>query len=579
MKYRHVCAIAALGLLGANPGFAQNSANPATADHAPANMDAQEAAREATAAAKQATAAAERATAAAEAAAKVAERLNALLASPSPISPTGVGQPTPAIDKKKREEAAVAAEASGVQGKPPRRGVAPAPDIGQANATPPSGAKSTANGAINVLPTETGVTTTNAQRYSGAQQPTEDIRRIQGTEIYGTALPFFNTVGAYGATTARPAGGPSLLNAQSYTGQNQPSRFRLDGIALLGFRGKKNFTDDLSALYQVESSYDTAGNQQGTIGSRNSGVAISSQRFGTVLAGIWDTPYQYVTQKAAAIRGNSSFDYGNVIGTPGFNVPVSLTRSGPDGSKADAGFNRRQGNIVQYWSPSLYHFSARLAYSTNAYRSPSSGPTSPGVNPYIWSASLSYDNGPLTVRYAYENHRDYFGLSQLGVSSGTGATVSPGHSATNTESNDWAHKLFVQYEYGNSRLLGIWERLEYTDNDSKVGMVNMYRRDAFYVMEQTKFGKHVVWVGYGLAGGGTCSKTGGGSCSTSGLDGRMLTVGYLYNISSSFDVYAAAFTVRNGASGQYGIYPTLGSGTAPGANYKGIGIGMLAVFN
>lgn len=54
---------------------------------------------------------------------------------------------------------------------------------------------------------------------------------------------------------------------------------------------------------------------------------------------------------------------------------------------------------------------------------------------------------------------------------------------------------------------------------------------------------------------------------------------FFYNISLSFDVYAAAFTVRNGASGQYGIYPTLGSGTAPGANYKGIGIGMLAGFN
>jgi hypothetical protein len=110
-------------------------------------------------------------------------------------------------------------------------------------------------------------------------------------------------------------------------------------------------------------------------------------------------------------------------------------------------------------------------------------------------------------------------------------------------------------------------------------MVNMYRRDSFYVMEQTRFGKHVVWVGYGLAGGGNCSETGGGACSTSGLDGRMFAVGDLYSISPSFEVYAAALTIRNGASGQYGIYPTLGSGTVPGASYKGIGVGMLAVFN
>ena len=576
MKHRHVCAIAAMGLLGAGGAFAQSDATKAVEDRAPAAIDAQAAAKAAAAAAKQAAEAAERATAAAEAAAKVAERLNALLVVRSPVSPTGVGQPSPAVDKKNRD-AAVAAGFAGMPAKPPRSGAAPSPDIGQAAAAPDT--QNGASGAINILPTGTGVTTTGAERYSGAQQPTEDIRRIQGTEIYGTTLPFLNIVGEYGATTSQPKGGPSLLNAQSYTAQNQPSRFRLDGIALLGFRGRKTFTDDLSALYQVESSYDTAGNQQGTIGSRNSGVALSSKRFGTVLAGIWDTPYQYLTQKAAAVRGNSSFDYGNVIGTPGFNVPVSLTRASPDGSKADAGFNRRQGNIVQYWSPSLYHFSARLAYSTNAFRTASTGPASPSVNPYILSAALSYDNGPFTARYAYENHRDYFGLAQLGVSSGAGATVSPAHSVTNTKSNDWAHKVYMQYEYDNSRLLGIWERLEYTDNDSKFGMVNMYRRDAFYVMEQSKFGKHVVWVGYGVAGAGVCSKTGGGACVTSGLDGRMLTIGYLYNISSSFDIYAAAFTVRNGASGQYGIYPTLGSGTAPGANYRGIGVGMLAVFN
>jgi len=110
-------------------------------------------------------------------------------------------------------------------------------------------------------------------------------------------------------------------------------------------------------------------------------------------------------------------------------------------------------------------------------------------------------------------------------------------------------------------------------------MINQYERDAFYVMGQTKFGKHIVWMSYGLAGSGRCSKVGGAACSTSGLDGNMATLGYMYNISPTFDIYAAAFTVRNGASGQYGIYPTLGSGTAPGSTYRGVGVGVLAVFN
>ncbi|AEI82646.1 porin (plasmid) [Cupriavidus necator N-1] len=542
MLERRVCALAVAGLFVSSGAVAQSESVGAIQARAPSESEVQEIARAAAAAAKEAADAAARATAAADAAAKAAARLNAIMAPGTTLATNSGG----------RSEEETSARSSGTQ----TAAVDPK-DPGEkvsANVTP-------------------------EKKYAGAQQPSEDIRRIQGTEIYGVALPFFNTVGASGATGTAPKGGASLLAPQSYTGLSQASRNRIDGIALIGFRGKKVFSDDLSALYQVESSYDTTGDQQGTIGSRNSGVSLSSVKWGTALIGIWDTPYQFATQKAAAIRGNSSFDYGNVIGVPGFNVPVSLTRAGPDGSKADAGFNRRQGNIIQYWTPSIANFSARFAYSSNEYRNATTSGTSTSANPYILSASLSYDKGPLTLRYAYETHKDYFGLSQLGVSSGPVVTVSPGRSATNPSSSDSAHKLFVQYEFGSSRLLGIWERLQYENHDSKIGMVNQYERDAFYVMGQTRFGKHIVWMSYGLAGSGRCSKVGGAACSTSGLDGNMATLGYMYNISPTFDVYAAAFTVRNGASGQYGIYPTLGSGTAPGSTYRGVGVGVLAVFN
>jgi len=412
------------------------------------------------------------------------------------------------------------------------------------------------------------------ERYTTVAPPKDDLNRVPNTQIYGSALPFLNSVRATGATAPAPADAPSLLNPASYTGVNQPARTRVDGLALVGLRGKKDF-GKVSGLWQIELSYDTSGDIQGLTGSRNSGVGLTGA-WGTVLLGIWDTPYQWSSQKAAAIRGNSSFDYGNLIGTPGFNVPVSLTRSKRENTKADAGFNRRQGNIVQYWTPEYRGFSGRVAFSANEDRTVNSG-SNVGINPHIFSAAGSYESGGLMLRYAYESHKDYFGLSQLGTSTGAAATVSPGAIATNPTSKDVAHKIFAQYAFGNSRVAGILERLDYRTNDSTPGRVDRYKRDSMYVVGQTRFDRNTVWLGLGAASDGQCHRVGNASCSTSGLSAKQATLGYVYSLDKNFDIYAAAFTVRNAKSATYGIFPTVGT-TAPGARYNGVGVGLLALF-
>lgn len=416
--------------------------------------------------------------------------------------------------------------------------------------------------------------TATGERYTTVQQQPTDPSRVEGPQFYGSALPFVSNVRATGATPAAPVNTPSLLNAGAYTGIDQPGRTRVDGLALVGLRGKKNF-GKVSGLYQIELSYDTSGDLQGLSGSRNSGVGLTGD-WGTVMVGIWDTPYQWASQKAAAIRGNSSFDYGNLIGVPGFNVPVSLTRSKRENTKADAGFNRRQGNIVQYWTPDYRGFSGRIAYAANEDRTVSSA-SNVGINPHIFSLASSYESGGLMLRYAYEAHKDYFGLSQLGTSTGAAATVSPGAIASNPTSKDAAHKVFAQYAFGNSRIAGIWERLDYRTSSSTAGRVDQYRRDALYVVGQTRFDRHGAWLGLGTAGNGHCSRVGGAACSTSGLSAKQATLGYTYSLDKNFDIYSALFTVRNAKSATYGIIPTLGT-TAPGADYRGFGVGLLAVF-
>ena len=167
--------------------------------------------------------------------------------------------------------------------------------------------------------------------------------------------------------------------------------------------------------------------------------------FGTIFFGNWDTPYKWTTIAVAPLRGLNPFDYDNLMENPGFNVPGTTTQSGRVGGKADAAFSRRQGNSVQYWTPNWSGFAARFGYSANEGKT-----TIPGgatVSPDIWSASLAYEQGPLVVRYAYEQHNDYFGMAQLGGSAGG--------TATNSSSKDKANKLMGSYTIGGTRIVAI----------------------------------------------------------------------------------------------------------------------------
>ena len=70
----------------------------------------------------------------------------------------------------------------------------------------------------------------------------------------------------------------------------------------------------------------------------------------------------------------------------------------------------------------------------------------PVINPIVNAASLQYDLGTLSVRYGYEEHRDYFGLSQLG--GGAAGTT------TNGGSKDKAHKFVLLWLLINRTRLG-----------------------------------------------------------------------------------------------------------------------------
>jgi len=393
-------------------------------------------------------------------------------------------------------------------------------------------------------------------------------------EIYGTMVPFVEYSKTSGAT--RP-GSTGASEVAMYSGVNAPPRFRMDmGTSNLGFRGGVDLASNLAVVWQIESGVQADGTPvANTIASRNSQIGVTGS-WGTVFAGQWDTPYKWATLPVVnPIRAGFIPDYNGILSGPGFGVGTVVTQAGRINGASDAAFYRRQGNSLQYWSPAVRGLSARLAYSINEGRTATT-PTAPSIKPSIVSALVSYDRGPLKLRYAFERHLDYFGMSQLGGS--------PGDTNTNRSSSDLAHKVAAVYTHAqadfDTRLVGIFEYLRYRNDDTSPGAIDEHSRAAYYALvDQTLFGSSHVWVAFGQAFDGACSVVGGGNCLTQGLGANMGVLGYIFRMSKSTDFFAAAYRITNKASASYSTFPALGGPPAPGADVQGIGIGMLHQFS
>lgn len=387
-------------------------------------------------------------------------------------------------------------------------------------------------------------------------------------EIYGTLVPFIENTKTSGATDTAPADIPNQRDAADYTGAEIDSRTRIiSNTSNIGFRGSYDLREDLEVVWQVESGLqvDSSADGPSTIASRNSRIGLSGD-WGTAFVGQWDTPYKWATlPRVNPLKAGYVFDYNLILNNPGFNVPGTTTQRGRSGGAADAAFDRRQGNSIQYWTPKVGGFYGRIAYSVNESKG-----ADDETNPEIWSFMINYDIGRLSLRYAYEQHDDYFGLAQLG---GTGP------SATNPSSKDMGHKFVAIYSIADTKLVAAYDMLKYTTDESAPGAVTEYERNAYYLLVEQTLGKHHIWASYGAADEGECSVN-GGSCSTNGLGANQFALGYLYRFDKTTDLFAGYYKLTNDDSASYASFPPIagGGGTSPGADTTGIGVGILYSF-
>jgi predicted porin len=419
---------------------------------------------------------------------------------------------------------------------------------------------------------------------------------LPAVEVYGTLLPFFENVGTSGATplgSISPA--PNLVSSGQFTGINHERRFRMtSGTSHLGFRGHYDISEEwLKLIWQVESPTPIDGEGPNTWASRNSHVGFSGA-WGSLVYGNWDTPMKWVTATSVnPIKGGYVADMIPIIGAAGAQTPAlnpdPVLLAAWQLIPNRAGFFRHETNTVQYWSPTVAGFSARVMFAANEHRTAGIPGQEAGLNPYLVSGSIGFDTPWLRLRYAAEMHNDYFGTSNLGgqgIQLATRSSMDIGHLAlaSVTINGDTPYK---------TRLVATGDYLRYHTDDltpNGVGLVTDLDRMGAYALLQQTFGSHNLWGAYGMATEGHCALR-GSACVTTGLSAYYITAGYLYSFTQNTGVYAIGYGLFNDIAARYSPFPILDSRSAsapflpnigevsPGADTTGFGIGFVHSFS
>jgi predicted porin len=414
-------------------------------------------------------------------------------------------------------------------------------------------------------------------------------------QIYGTINTDYEAVQAGGASPAA-ALAPGQLGATP-TGVKIPSRDRVtSNSSNIGFRGVEDLGGGLKAIFQIESAIGF--DNQATLGTntangtavgggfatRNTNVGLSGN-WGTVFGGQWDTPYKVLSGAVDPMYFTGIAYTGAIIGTPGFGVGpvtngnVTLNTAGTTlANPVNASFERRQGNSVQYWTPTYKGLSGRIMYSANEGKTSDSSALTQ-MNPNIWGLSVAYENGPLFLGYGYERHNDYFGLSAIApAAQATPVAAVAGSPAVS--SRDTGNKFVARYGFGKSRFGLIYERLEYGQDNSAAAITSFksYDRNAFALTATHEVGPGTIRALYGRAQSGNCSLVSGAACSTNGLGAQQYSLGYSYSLSKRTDLYGFYTRVANDSGATYQFANAAGIGATAGAASTGYALGMRHAF-
>ena len=182
--------------------------------------------------------------------------------------------------------------------------------------------------------------------------------------------------------------------------------------------------------------------------NRNSKIGLSHPQMGEIMLATWLLPYnEGVAQWVDPFYDAGADSHTNIMGSMGAS---SSTFYNPVFGRTN-GFNRRQENIIQYWSPNWNGFVFRFAWTMG---NRDEMPHMDGeIDPTIRSSSLAYTNGPLWLAVTWQDHEDW-------------AAASAGEMASSdAESIRVAGRYIMDLGDGVSvQLSAMWENIEHEFN-------------------------------------------------------------------------------------------------------------------
>ena len=156
--------------------------------------------------------------------------------------------------------------------------------------------------------------------------------------------------------------------------------------------------------------------------NRNSKIALAHPTLGEIMFATWLLPYnEAVAQWVDPFYDAGADSHTSIMGSVGANTifyntgqfeGFSTDRNGGiefnyTAFDFDQGFNRRQENIIQYWSPNINGFVFRYAQTVGTRDDTITGNGVGTIDPSILSTSLAYENGPFWAAATYQEHEDW----------------------------------------------------------------------------------------------------------------------------------------------------------------------------
>lgn len=310
------------------------------------------------------------------------------------------------------------------------------------------------------------------------------------------------------------------------TTQEDKSWYVSSNASNIVFSGDEPLGNGLKAIWQMQnfvnfgSSPDVA---DGNWTNGNSFVGLQGG-WGTFLMGRNDTPMKVLGRKVD-LFGNQIGDSRNLI--------------------AQGSFDARPGNIIQYNSPAWSGFQMSVQYA----------PDEGLKNQDDWSASLGYENGPLLFGLAYERHN-------------RGTTITGTPPALVTLSDEDAWRLGAGYSFGNTRLVGLYEKV----ND--LGGVANADRNVWGLGAAHKMGANTIKLQYYKADDRDDVGDSGAS---------LMAVGWDYAFSKRTTAYVAYAKTKNDSNAAFSAFggghgDTPPTGIGAGRDPSGLSLGLVHKF-